>query len=262
MIKSVGRTNKVLDLVSEHKDGLTHSEIAEALKIPHSSLFSLLSDLVSLSYLNIDKSSRRYTLGPKLLVLAGHYLSNLTIVQIGRHFLSQAMALTGECVSLAVLNGQEIMILGREDGHRPIRRTLYIGERAPIYATCAGKAMLAFHTDKLIDEYLSTTKLIPFTKKTVTDPDILRKELKTIRASSLAYHREEYLDGITAMAVPVFDVHGHPAASINISIPTFRLNKDTEKHIEHTLRAVSAAFSNNLQYDRMPKGSLASTPLR
>ena len=86
MVKSANRVLSILETIGASKHGLTHAEITAALQIPKSSLTALLFDLTDREYLLQNKLSKRFTLGPKILILAGKYLENTDIVDYGRNY--------------------------------------------------------------------------------------------------------------------------------------------------------------------------------
>jgi DNA-binding IclR family transcriptional regulator len=252
MVKSAYRVVQILEAVSSSTAGLKHSEIAEILSIPKGSLSLLLSGLVAQDYLSQDKEGRRYMLGPQILVIAKRYLAGLDVVQLGRPILKKLVSDSGECVELGVRRGNDILMVCREDCSRPLRTVIQIGDRAPLYATAAGKAILAHLPDDEILEYLSTIQITPFTKKTITHPKALIRELEEIRAGGVAYCREEWNEGIVAMGMPVFDADARVDASIVIPIPSIRFNPKKEKRVERALRDGARRLSRELGFIGKP----------
>jgi len=257
MGKSVTRAAQILELISLSSDGLTHTEVAETLSIPKSSLSALLGNLVALEYLSLDPISKRYTLGPHILVLAGRYLDNLDLARIAQPFIEQLSIKTGESASFNIMSGPDILVVAKKNFPHPLRRSLQIGERAPIYATASGKAILAYRSDEEIEEYLSSVDLYPITKKTINDPEALRRQLKEIRAGGLGYCREEVHEDTTAIAAPIFDRNGESVAAINVIVPIIRLDAAKERLAEQALREESAALSRQLGFEGKPKNSSA-----
>ncbi len=64
MAKSAFRVLEILDLIAQRPSGATHTEISAALKIPKSSLTSLLRDLQLPGYLQLSEGSGKYMIGP------------------------------------------------------------------------------------------------------------------------------------------------------------------------------------------------------
>ena len=249
MVKSADRVMQILEAIGSSEEGKTHGELASSLNIPKSSLSLLLANLVGREYLSLNGKDRRYALGPQVLVLAGRYLSSLDIARLGRPVLKKITRTIDESAEIAIKRGDEMMIIAKEDCSRPLARMIQIGERAPIYATAGGKAILAHLSDKEIAQYLSKAELTPITKATITDPEVLWRELHTIRSGALARSNEELHEGITAVASPVFDLYGHVIASIVLPLLTVRFTPDKEKKAEEILRGAAIELSHQLGFD-------------
>jgi DNA-binding IclR family transcriptional regulator len=126
---------------------------------------------------------------------------------------------------------------------------IQLGDRAPIYATAAGKAILAHLSNDEIDQYISSVKLTAITKATITDAEVLWRQLYAIRSGALARSNEELHEGITALACPVFDLYGGVVASVVLPIPTIRFTPEKEENAEKILRGASIELSRQLGFD-------------
>ena len=260
MGKSINRACQILKLVAENKGGLKYLEIAKALKIPSSSLSGILPGLTRERFLSLDPSTKRYLLGPEILLLAGNYLDNLDIVEICKPVLRKLMENSGESAALSLQVGYEFITMARVDSPQPLRPILQIGERRPLYATASGKAMLAFMPDHELEKYFASVDLTAFTSKTITDPKVLRRRLEKIRASYISYNRKELSDHIIAMATPIFNFDGKVVAAIVVSLPEIRFTSQKEVLIERALKEGSMAISAKLGFKGQPaKARQAST---
>ena len=250
MVKSATRVIQILESVGASKNGNSHAELSAALNIPKGSLSLLLADLVAHDFLSLRKEDeRRYIIGPQILVLAGKYLTDLDIVQLGRPLVHEVMTTTDESSALALRKGDEMLIVYGENCSQPLKRTVEIGYRAPLYTTAGGKAILAHQSHEEIGQYLSSAKLTPKTHTTITDSKTLLKELKAIRLEKIAYAREERYEGLIAMAAPVFDLFGSVVAAIVVTLPTIRFNAKSEKRFKKTLIGASEKLSRQLGFN-------------
>lgn len=258
MVKSADRTILILEKIARKKEGLTHGELAAALQIPKSSLTSLLANLQQRNYLFFNRENKHYALGPQILILASYYLAGLDLVQTGQPIINELMAVTEESAGLSIKKGDEILTVYNKNCPHPIMRSLQIGDRAPIYATAAGRVILAHLPEMEIRRYLESVELRAITPVTLTDPKRILSELVTIRTSGIAYCREEFHEGSTAMAAAVFDMHGQVTASIHVATPSIRFNASKENIIADALRRAAAelsyrlGFKNSIMSPRLP----------
>jgi DNA-binding IclR family transcriptional regulator len=247
MPKSADRVFEILEeIVGSNKKGLRHGEIAQALNIPKGSLSKLLSSLVARDYLMIDTITREYSIGPQILFLANSYFAGLDIIQIAQPIIREAMIRTGESTLLLIKSREEGLIVCKEDSPHILIARLRIGARVPLYATAVGKAILAFLSAEEVDRYISSVELSPLTQTTITNPDILRRELKLIRAKGLAYCNGEQFEDLFAIAAPVFGWDSRVVASVGMPFPKIRSNAENERKIENALLESSAQISRKL----------------
>lgn len=272
VVKSADRVIQILEGAAAKDDGVTHGELSRTLGIPKGSLSPLLANLVERDYLTLDRTGKLYRLGPRLLVLTGRYLSKVDLVRVGRSILQELVGEINEDVEIAVRKGNDILFLWKEECSQPLKYSIGIGEVAPLYATSGGKAILAYLPEDEFSGYLVSARLDQITKKSITDPDMLRHELEEIRVAGLAYGREEYHQGICAIAAPVFNLHGDVVGAVLATLPSVRFNARHKAFIEPKLREAARKISRRLGFDACgkedrdagcPPGlSVAETPRR
>jgi DNA-binding IclR family transcriptional regulator len=248
MVKSANRILSILEIIGASESGLTHADITAALQIPKSTLTALLFDLIDQEYILQNKLSKRFTLGPKILILAGKYLENTDVVGYGRNFVNEISKETTETVTLTIRIGFDALVAYKVDSAQPILPNVQVGIRLPLYASAAGKVMLAFFSEEEIEQYLNSVDLVKFTPKTIVDREQITADLIEIRRSGLAYNREGFREGITAIAAPVFDHQRKVVASVTISALTFLLDSHKEKIFEKRLLEIANRFSHVLGY--------------
>jgi IclR family acetate operon transcriptional repressor len=246
MVKSSLRTCQILKLVGERRGGMKHSEVSKTLKIPSSSLSGLLTGLVRTGFLTVDEESQRYSIGPEVVALAGAYLDGLELVDISGPVVRQLASDTGESVAVGVRNDTEIMIVCKRDSAQAIRRTIQIGQRAPMYATATGKAILAHMSTEEADRLFDSIRFSPLTGRTIKDAEALRTELAEVQSSGFAYNREESADQIVAIAAPIFDFRGAVDAAVVVSLPAARFDAEADRRIRAALGEAARAISQKL----------------
>ena len=249
VVKSADRVIQIFEAVGSSENGMSHGEISKALAIPKGSLTFLLSNLVYREYLTLDRVSKVYKLGSRLLVLAGRYLSSLDLVRVGRPVAQELVKEINEDVELAIMKNDEILFVYKEECSQPLKYSIEIGDRAPLYATGSGKAILANLPEKEIARYISSTTLAPLRKNTITDAGALRRELEDIRSKGLAYSREEFQQGINAIAAPIFNLHGDVAGTIVVTLPIVRFNAEHKRFIEQRLLAAAKKISHQFGFE-------------
>ncbi len=181
-VQTVDKALSVLEFLSGQPQGRRGSEIARALGFHPATTHRLLSTLEARGYVRKDPVTKCYTLGLKCLELGGAVLASIELPSIARPYLEALQAETGETVHLMINDrGQGIYLTKIESEHR-VRMASQLGRRSYLHCTAVGKAMLAFMDEKEVDAIIEEHGLPRFTPNTITDKEILKKELLTIRA--------------------------------------------------------------------------------
>lgn len=242
-VKSATRALSILRQLGERPSN--HIDLSISLEIPKSSLTGLLATMIDDGFVTYDPATRLYGLGPQVLLLAQRYLAGFNVVSAGQASVSEIMRETGESIALVVRAGDDILVVAKQNSETPIRRSMQLGERAPMSITAAGRVFLAYmgdqERDRIIAASLSETGLTP---ERVAR---LKSHLDEVRTGGLAYSREELLSGVTAMAAPVFDAAGSVAACLSVSIPTSRFDEILEERIAASLRRHASALTGALR---------------
>jgi IclR family acetate operon transcriptional repressor len=121
----------------------------------------------------------------------------------------------------------EVEAIAREIGLQALRYTIEIGQRAPLHAFAAGKAILATLSDAQLDEYFRSVERKTFTPQTIHEEKSLREAIAQIRRDGVARTFEEHTPGITGMARAVV-VDGETIGAFSIAMPLARCDAAKE----------------------------------
>ena len=247
MGNSIERIDRVLELIGDQDDGLTHAQIAKTLDIPKSSLTLLIKELIKFNYLSAAPPGNRYILGPRLLLLAGRFLHNQDIVQIGRPILGRLVDKVDETAFMAVRNGLEVVYVMRVNkSNTSSSSSVHIGQRAALHKTAAGKAILAFQSDQKIGHIIGD---LATANNEEIDAARLKDELMDIRQNGVSYCLEEFQPGINSLGAPVFNLEGRVVAAITVAAPTVNYTPEVGLSIAAGIREAAGNFSAQLGFD-------------
>jgi len=216
----IARAAEMLRRLAAEPHGLTLIELSARVGLPRSTAHRIVSALAQEGFVRAAPSGK-LRIGPALVGLAVASRSDL------RHevapYLERLSHELRETVDLAVLDAGEVLFIDQYTSRRTLRIVSEIGARFPLHATANGKALLAaLPPEELAD--LLPERLERTTKNTVTDRGALLRELDEIRATGIAYDREEYTIGIAAVGTAVRDAVGALAA-ITVVVPVARFNE-------------------------------------
>lgn len=128
----------------------------------------------------------------------------------------------------------------------PFRVELPVGTNVPFHCTASGKTYLASLPKAERRRLVNVMHLEQKTDNTITDPDALLRELAEIAKQGYALDREEFLAGMTAMAVPVLDNAGRYCASVAFHGPEQRMPVATAVDKLDIMQAASAKLSDTI----------------
>ncbi len=248
-VKSALRVLDIFELLAHHPDGMSLSEIAAALAIPKSSAHGLLATLLSRGYLRPGRQERTYRLGTRLFELGSSYMAGADLLSEGQEVVRETARACDETVHLAILDGNEVLYVAKEEGTNTIRMVSAVGRRFPAYGTGVGKMLLSALTPAELNElYPPDTNLAPITPHTITDPSAFRQELAITRARGYATDFEESTPGLCCIAAPVFDAGGDVVAAISVSVPTVRFTTERQAELRQLVQRGADRLSRTLGY--------------
>jgi len=228
-IQSVKRALYILERLSNIKEGIGASELAREMGVNRSTVFRLMETLMDEGFVRQDEKTKRYHLTMKVFSLGNELLEHMNIVTQSRDILERLQQITGHTIHLAIRDMNEVVYIDKIISNSPIQMYSKIGRRAPLYCTGLGKAILPCMSDKEIEEYLKSVKLIKHTPNTIADAENLKKELEKIRTKGYSLDLEEHESGIRCVGAPIFDYSNQVIGSISVATIVITLNdKDVE----------------------------------
>ena len=108
----------------------------------------------------------------------------------------------------------------------PLRHQLPIGSQVPLHCTASGKAFLASLPPKARQQMVHSLDLEALTPNTHTEPARLLAELDEVNRAGYSLDREEFVEGMVAIAVPVLDSQKRFLAALAFHGPLIRLSID------------------------------------
>jgi DNA-binding IclR family transcriptional regulator len=222
------RVFDVLELLTGHPEGMTLTEVAKRLNLPTSSTHDLLQRMLTADVV-VSNDALRYSVGPRAVRLSIRIVDSLELRSIARRHLQDLARETGEGVYLAVRIGRRVVYVERFPGNQPVSVDIRLGQSLFLHATSVGKLFAAHHPQ--LRRHLLTEPRPALTEHTIVEAGELERELDRIRKQGFAVSREEAIDGIVGLAVPVFDARHELIAAIHVSTLRAQLTREREDAI-------------------------------
>jgi IclR family pca regulon transcriptional regulator len=252
--QSLERGLAILGCFTPSRPVLGIADIADELGMSRSTTHRYVTTLVALGYLE-QGASRKYRLGLRVTDLGMAALSSTGLGEHAHPHLEELRRQTSYTASLAVLDGEDVVLVdhvrSHRRGQRPPGLELSAGSRVPAYGTALGKALLAGLPEGERGTLISSMKLGRRGPGTITSKKALRDQLARIGRSGLAVEDQELAPKLYAIAVPVRDDAGAVTAAASLSAhgPGISLRELREALAPHLLAAADR-ISARLGYRR------------
>lgn len=215
------RPLRVLEIIAERSEPVAVMDIARHVGVDRSTAYRILVNLTETGYVERDRSGTRYLLAHKVLWLAKSLLQKDDSKARIDQALADLAARTGETVHFSVLDGDSVLLTQSAKGKQRLSVDVAIGDRSPLHATSAGKILLAYAPERVVDDLIASG-LKSYASNTITVEASLRVELRLVRAQGFAYDLHEFAEDMHCVAVPVFNRRGGLQGTISFSGPDSR----------------------------------------
>ncbi len=226
----------VIERIAKVGVPVTPTEVNAELGLPKPTIHRLFNTLEEEGFLQRDLDGRTYSPGHRLRIMSGGVLSSLRIRTARQAILKQLSNEIGETCNIALPDRDAMIYLERIETEWPLRIQLPIGTRVPFYCTASGKMYLSTLAENHLDAYLSATDLQSHTKNTLTTQKALHAELRTIRKQGYSLDREEFMQDMIALAVPIWEHNQRLVATLSFHAPTQRFDCDHALNYLNSMR--------------------------
>jgi IclR family transcriptional regulator, pca regulon regulatory protein len=248
-VESLSRGLSILSLLAETSLPLTLTELSQRLGLSLGAIQRLTYTLQELGYIERDATNKTFRLGPKTLSMDFRATRDLDLEKLAYPYLEEASREIGETVNLAIVDGKEIVYVGRHVSRRTLSVSIQIGSRRPLHCTSMGKVILAFMPEEQRGKVLGSLKLTSFTTRTMTRIRDLRRCLEMVRLQGFAISNEEMEVGVRSVAAPIRNSTGGVFSAVNIAVPTIRVSlKRLETELAGKVMEISEKISLLLGY--------------
>ena len=248
----------LLILLAFHKERPSWGvrELSAHLGFSPSTVQRLLQTLKLHNFVSQDPETRQYRLG-KIYFNFLHILqTTYPIIQTSIPFLKQLLLSTQETVHLNIIDANERVCINSLESFQPLKASMPIGSRSPLYAGASSKCLLAFAAQPFQEQYLQKVDLKAVTDNTITSKEMLREELVHIRHSGYAQSLGERNPGLGSLSAPIFDYQGGLLGSISLAIPEIRFaNSDHQNFCIRKLMGITGEFSKTMGFQNTDRHS-------
>lgn len=206
------------------QEGATLETIAKEVGVSKSTVHRHLKTLQNRRF--ITKVDNKYVLGLEFLRFGGAARERYSFHQESKKIVQQVARQTGEFVGFVVEDQGIGTFIYCEMGSEGVPSDAKVGKNVYLHQSASGKAILANLSEERRESILDKHGLPARTSKTITVREELRSELAEVRDRGFATVRDEYIEGLNAVAAPAFSANEEVIGSLVIAGPAHRMRDE------------------------------------
>ena len=225
-LKTSGVTLEIIELLKE-KGGARVTELAEEIDRVPGTVHAHLATLREKGF--VVKEGDIYQIGNKFLEFGTYVRTRKSEYNIARSYTDQIAAETDRRAVFAVEENGMGVYIHVSSGDHAVWKFSYPGKRFYLHQTAVGKALLSELPADAVEEIIEHRGLPARTENTTTDRGELLEELQTTRERGHSVNREEQVEGIAAVGVPVTGKHDRVLGAFSVAAPVNRQGDKWQK---------------------------------
>lgn len=210
----------VLEYLAKDAEECSVKELAEHFNLPNSHICRLLKTLAETGYVEQIPGSRKYRISLKIMRLSNARLRKLKLRNIARPYMQQlADGLKRPVFLTANYNYYSLIVATEYPDKFAGDAGLAIGDIHRVNRSACGKVCAAYAPPERFVELLEDCDWRAVTDKSVTSPELFKKELQQIRKQGYSRMDGETSRNVGAVGAPIFDAGKELAGAIGVVMP-------------------------------------------
>jgi DNA-binding IclR family transcriptional regulator len=217
-VPAVSRSIAILRLLGRTKEALGVKAIADELRLVPSTCLHILRVLVSEELVTVDPLSKRYSLGSGMISLARSVLQNGGFAQVAQPALDRLSTSRGvTAMGVEVTAKQNSVVVALSRPNQPFRMHTDVGSEFSTLVSATGR-LIAAHSGEGWPQLKKKFAAIVWDK--APSFEAWKKEVEQAKARGWSVDRDNFMTGVTVIAVPIFSPSGrltHTLAAVGLS---------------------------------------------
>ncbi len=222
------------------------TELARRLELTPNLTFRILNVLSEKGYVK-KNAAGQYELTAALFSLGMKLQNSFDLRKQARPYLEELALETRESVQIQVPDGDRMLQLDFVAPPAEYYQAVTPGSRIHWHGNAFGKAVWAFLPEKEAARVMALPRP-QLSIHTITEPQLIGKELDDIRRTCSSSEFEEYLLGNYCIGSPVFNAVGKVVAGIGVTGLTSRLSPEMIPELRRKVLACANKISTSIGY--------------
>ncbi|HEY9290984.1 MAG TPA: IclR family transcriptional regulator [Microlunatus sp.] len=233
-VNAVAKAITVLQALRRLPEGASARQLATVVDLPRSTVQRILTTLAGSGMVVQGADHQRYQIGPQALLIGLGYQQGLDLVSVARPHMLRVRDSTGETVGLSVRVGDARVFIEEEQSRQQLRFASELGRQYPLWSGASGRILMTALTESEVAAVLDDQAHVSSVFRAV-DRDERERLLQAARRDGYATARNETIENISSVAVPVLDRIGRLAGALSVSGPTSRITDERMEEIRREL---------------------------
>lgn len=241
-VHSVENALDLIDAICEEGGEARVSRLSERLGLNKASVFRLLATFESRGFVERSDDSLKYRLGLSACEMGQKIIARMGVLRKARPTMDRLARQCNESVYFVVRRNDHVLMLDMVDTTRQVKIVPLVGLRFPLATTATGRIFLAFEAAEMGPgrRRVDAKAQVP-----AMDPD----ERATILESGFCIEEQGFGDGVTCVAVPLFNGREEVTAALAILGPAYRMTRERiDGELISQLRDAGETISAGLGY--------------
>jgi DNA-binding IclR family transcriptional regulator len=205
-VPAVSRSIAILRLLGGAKQGMGVKAIADELGLVPSTCLHILRVLVSEDLVRVEPGTKRYSLGSGMISLAKSVLEGGGFVRLVQPTLDRLASTRGvTAIGVEITPRESVLVLALSESNQPFRLHIDVGSEFSSLVSATGRLIAAYNGDSWT-QLRKKFKAIPWDNP--ISFDTWKDEVQQVRACGWSVDRDNFVSGVTAVAVPVLASDG------------------------------------------------------
>lgn len=204
-VPAVTRSIAILRLLGRGGEAMTLKAISQELGMVTSTCLHILRVLVEEGLVKVDAGTKRYSLGVGMLTLARSVIESSPFPVLAQPVLDRiSSAANVTAIGVEVAGSDHMVVLALSRSTAPFRLHVDVGSRFPALISATGRLVAAFSnfSEKELERRFKALRWDQAPEFAVWKADV-----DAVRRQGYSLDRNNYINGVVVIAVPVFDSH-------------------------------------------------------
>ncbi|MDT2006155.1 IclR family transcriptional regulator [Rhodococcus opacus] len=239
-----GKLFHVLTCVADDDhDVVSLARLMQLTGLPKATVYRLLVDMVEAGIL--EHGPGGYSLGSRLFEFGTAAPRYRRLREAALPYLEELREQLPDTIHLATVVGNKVLVLEKLHGRHHFRIPTAPGSKLPLHSTALGKVVLA--NSEELTESVFKGGLGPVTRRTVTAPGLLFRQIMRAREEGVAFEAEETVLAVGCAAAPLYNEDGTIIGAISlVGDPTTKRTNSTVTRLRRTAHQITKCYNQEL----------------